>query len=470
MNKNKIALFLVVVTLTTTFFLSCNNTKTTEVNKNYFGIERDARVVYVGNSITHMGMFHNNILLYHVTRFPEKDIKMFNCGVSGDVTWGVLDRMEEDILIHKPTQAVIMLGMNDVGREWYGTVPTSDPDTLKQREKRLQDYKENMEKIVNIFLDKGIKVILERPSIYDQTAALSEKNHLGVNDALRTCAVYCDSLAQKYNLQKVDYFTVMNDINTKTQKKDPSFTLTGQDRIHPGETGHFVMFYEFLKSEKAPKYVSQIVINSKNKSANGSKNCEVKDISSDKNGTNFSVKEKALPFPVKEDQKEGLSLVPFMKDFNVELLRVAGLNPETKYQLKIDDEQIGRFTSKQLDEGINLAGYSNTPQYKQSKKVLEVLQELWKAEGKLRGMKFIEYLPQYKKMKNTNNPKVIEAFMNSAFVADGYTDPYYKSQLKKFLKNKPREEKYKEDCKNLIEKAYSVAQPEEHTFEITVLN
>ena len=56
---------------------------------------------------------------------------MFNCGVSGDVTSGVLNRMEEDILINNPSHAVIMLGMNDVYRNLYGSDINADTNIIK---------------------------------------------------------------------------------------------------------------------------------------------------------------------------------------------------------------------------------------------------------------------------------------------------------------------------------------------------
>jgi len=64
--------------------------------------EKGSRVCFVGNSITHNGGFHHNILLYHVTRFPKQPVSFYNCGISGDVTGGVLKRMEDDILVHRP--------------------------------------------------------------------------------------------------------------------------------------------------------------------------------------------------------------------------------------------------------------------------------------------------------------------------------------------------------------------------------
>jgi len=340
--------FLSIITFVLVVFAACS-IKSDNNNEIYdngpFGFHNRANVCFVGNSITHMGFFHNNIFLYHATRFPKKHMSFYNCGVSGDVTDGVLSRMNEDILIKNPTHAVIMLGMNDVGRNWYSSPNTTDIDTLKKREELLNTYTTNMEKIINIFLDYGVKVILERPTIYDQTAVLPVENNYGVNDALGIYAQYCDTLAEKYNLPTVDYYTIMNKINSEQQKADSSYTLTNKaDRIHAGETGHFVMSYEFLKSEKAPKFVSEIIINSTKNNAGESSNCEIKDIIKADNRITFSVRENALPFPVKAEQKEGANLVPFMDEFNVELLQVKGLDTNSKYQLKIDNVVIDRLT------------------------------------------------------------------------------------------------------------------------------
>jgi hypothetical protein len=354
--------------------------------------------------------------------------------------------------------------MNDVQRNLYGPTITTDTDTLSRRKEAVDYYKTNLEKIINIFLSKNIEVILETPSIYDQTAKLPERNHLGVNNVLGECAVFIDSLAVKYKLPTVDYYSIMNSINSEIQKSNPSATLTTTDRIHPQATGHFVMSYQFLKSEKVPKYVAEIRINAKKEKSSDCNNCTIIKQSVQENGVTFSVKENALPFPVTEDQKEGLQLVPFEADFNIQLLQVKSLSEKIQYQLKIDDEIIGSFTGKQFDKGINLTEYHNTPQYKQSEKVLAVLQKLWKIEGKLRGMKFIEYLPFYKEIKDKHNFKEVETFMDSAFIAHNYTDPYYKSQLNKFIANKPLEEEYKNQCDLLREKAYKLAKPVEHVF------
>lgn len=60
--------------------------------------QKGDRVVFVGNSITNNGAFYHNIFQYYVTRFPEQPITFFNCGISGDVTAGILRRMDSEYI------------------------------------------------------------------------------------------------------------------------------------------------------------------------------------------------------------------------------------------------------------------------------------------------------------------------------------------------------------------------------------
>ena len=464
----KFSIYSILASAMLLILIGCNINKTEKENdadSTFF--KKGDRICFVGNSITHMGFFHHDIYLYHVTRFPNEPVRMFNLGVSGDVTGGVLNRMDDDILIHKPTHATIMLGMNDVNRGLYGPQPTTDKDTLKRRKEAVDIYKKQLDEIINIFLSKNIKVILERPSIYDQTAKLPERNHLGVNDVLGECAVYIDSLAAKYKLPTVDFHTIMNRINSELQKADPAATLTGADRIHPGQTGHMVMAYQFLKTENAPKYVSKIVIdNKKAKATPESLNCEINSVTAKNNNISFSVKEHALPFPSTEDMQEGIKLVNFTNELNVELLKITGLKPG-KYQLKIDGKTISKFSDKQLGEGVNLAEINTTPQYKQAQKVLVKFQELWKMEGDLRGMKFIEYMEDYKSCPHKEDIQFVETYLDSIF--SGYPDPYYKNQLKKYISNKPNETEMLKKSEILRDEIYRIAQPVEHQFSLEVI-
>ena len=426
------------------------------------------RVCFVGNSITNNGEFYHNILLYYATRFPDQPITFFNCGISGDVCSGVLKRMNSDILIHNPNYAVIKLGMNDVNRGMYSLHSNNNADTLAKREEAINSYKTNLDKIINIFLSKGIKVILQKPTIFDQTAVLKRENNFGVNDALKRCADYIQTLADKYKLPVVDYWTILNNANIEVQKKDSTATIIGQDRVHPGSAGHLIMAYQFLKTTNAPQTVSEIILDKDEKNSNKqSKNCLVTDYKNGKKEINVTVKENSLPFPTIEGQKQALELFPIINDLSVEKLVVK--NGKGKKQLTIDTSIIGTFTCEELANGINLSLYQNTPQYKQAIQVKDVLNKMWKAVSDLRTIEYVEFkfLSDYKGDKD--NMKEIKAYLDNLYKTKLSGTGFYKIQFDRYQVVKANQQQLLLDFDTFREAAYKAAQPTEHNFIIKSL-
>lgn len=65
-------------------------------------------IVFLGNSITERGQWE--------TLFPNKPV--FNRGIGGDNTYGVLARLDE-VIASKPEKIFLMIGINDLGsRQW----------------------------------------------------------------------------------------------------------------------------------------------------------------------------------------------------------------------------------------------------------------------------------------------------------------------------------------------------------------
>ena len=421
------------------------------------------RVCFVGNSITHAGEFHHNILQYYVTRFPESPVVFFNCGISGDITGGVLKRLESDVLVHKPTHAVIMIGMNDVMRYLYGSAIITNADTLKKRENALAVYRKNLDSIVRILINKKVRVILQKPSIFDQTAKIARPNNLGVNDALKSCADFMQQLATKYQLQTVDYWSIMTEINKKIQQKDSSATVVSADRIHPGSTGNLIMAYQFLKTTKSPEYVSKITVAKKAlKDKSASVNCIVSEVKYNTKGAEFRCKENALPFTFSESQKTGLMLVPFIQELNLEILQVSDLT-FGNYELRIDSTLVGVFSNEELQQGVNLASFSQTPQYRQSETVKKELTKLWENEAKLRTISYmdIKYLNDFKNRADIN---LTVAYIDSLLTARFPTNTGLKLQLAKYKVNKPNLKVLEKEVDELRAKIYQLAQPVSHRF------
>lgn len=421
------------------------------------------RVCFVGNSITHSGEFHSNIFLYYATRFPKENVSFFNCGIAGDVVGGVISRMDSDILVHRPTVAVVMIGMNDVSRNLYAKINEKNPEIDKKKAEALENYKKNTTKIADIFSKYGCKQILQLPTIYDQTAKISTENLFGVNDALGKCAEHLKSIAPASQAIVIDYYTILKTINDQGQKKDSTYTIIGNDRVHPQSPGHLVMAYQFLKTTGAPKYVSKISIDAGKKKVSETINCEVKIKSSKKNKIEFECIENALPFPVRKAAIPALSLVPFVEDLNQEVLQVGDLE-SGNYDLLIDQIHVGSYTSFQLEKGINLAGDTLTPQYRQSLRVMDLCNEYRTIGSNLRNIAYIEFknLDEYK--GKITDFEALKAFLNEKM--EKTANAWIRSNFEQYQVNKPKQAYYEAQLEEIRNKIYQTNIPASHTFEL----
>jgi lysophospholipase L1-like esterase len=323
-------------------------------------------VCFIGDSITHGGSYHSWIYLFYATRFPERHIRAYNCGISGDVAAGALKRLDWDVLAHEPTVATIMLGMNDVNRGLYAEGREGD-DLAERREGAIAYHVQNMRALAERLRAAGCRLIFLTPSIYDQTADIEADNMLGTDDALARCAEEVRLMAPDYEASVVDLHPFMLEVNASLQQSDPSATIVGRDRVHPGDVGHMVMAYAFLRAQAVPALVSLVEIDAAAGRAKDARNCTVDKLRVGGELT-FECTEKALPFPVPEGAGPALELVPFTEEMNREMLIVRGLAPG-EYELLIDGEVVERADAAALAEGLNLALNERTPMYRQAEEV-----------------------------------------------------------------------------------------------------
>jgi len=355
---------------------------------NFPPFEHGETIVFLGNSITQGGLYHTFVKLFYLTRFPERKINFVNAGIAGNQAFHAIERFETDVMVHQPDHIILMFGMNDMG---FGM-----PDGLSEKEveakmqERLTAYAENMHRLTAMVLDRGIKLSYLVPSIYDDKVKVETPIRAGGNTALALARESVYELAQKYGAAVVDFYTIMNEVNAHYQAEDPTFTVVGKDRVHPGEEGHLLMAYQFLKAQQLPAMVSEVVIDAADVEVDAVQNAKVTYLRRNNPGyLYFSVKADALPFPV--EGYDALDWVPLLQEFNREVLRVINL-PAGSYRLTVGETEIGTFRSGELQEGLNLAAMPQTPQYQQAlmvKKLVMAQQELIKS--KTRATKLMEY-------------------------------------------------------------------------------
>ena len=347
-------------------------------------------ICFLGDSITHGGQYHEFLQLFYATRYPNLKLTFHNCGISGDNATGMIERFEEDVMKHKPTHVFLMTGMNDVQRTLYFEGTASDK-ILKQRANALANYKRNTTLLAEKIIENDVTPIFLTPSIYDQYSKIERENNLGCNDALIECSNHIKKLGDKYDALVIDLNTPMRKLMERELKKDSLFTIIGNDRVHPGTTGHFIIFNEIISKLEKPSLISKISIDiSKNEPVHSLKNCNIEELDILENTISFTVSEKSLPFPNNKQLSKALSLISFKHNFNRQMLFVEGLE-KNDYELFIGEDSINTFKSTELKEGVNLSNYPNTPQNKKAKELQLLSEEHRKVGFELRIIPFINY-------------------------------------------------------------------------------
>ena len=196
------------------------------------------RICFFGDSITANGMWIAETFEYLKNNYPELEVRLFNCGISGSQGRfaNLKDRMYCDCFNYFPAYTVVMFGMNDILPHLYFSGNT-EPDKVQKREEALKDYENTLENIIELCDKNGSTPIICSPTPYDEYNDLSGDNWTA-NSALFVCRDVAERVAEKHGLIFVDmHKTLMGYID-----KMP----VGADRIHPNEFGHHLMAEAFM--------------------------------------------------------------------------------------------------------------------------------------------------------------------------------------------------------------------------------
>ena len=330
------------------------------------------RIVFLGDSITEQYEYSSYIELYLTTRFPGANFTFINAGISGDTAGGGAGRFQAHVLNEKPTAVTINFGMNDGG---YGTF---DPARNKQ-------YVEKTAAMLDAAKKAGVRVALVSPNAVDRRVQDRFKVYL---ETQKEFYAPLQGLAAKYDAAFVDQYAATRKALEKMEADDPKAQTAKPfgDGFHTSPPGGLLMAHAILTGLKAPAVVSTVTIDtgSKKVDAVGANVGPV--MFEPAKGLSFTRTDEALPVPV---QKTWLPMLPYtnqLTDLNLYGLTVKGM-PEGEYTLSIDGVAVGKFTAKQLADGVNLGVLTAGPVWDQGNKVLAALAEKNRiVHGRFRGI------------------------------------------------------------------------------------
>lgn len=221
------------------------------------GFPKGARVCFLGDSITHANDYIARIVDYYHTNLKDRGVNFYNCGVSGGNLGTLLTNFDDDIAIHKPTHAVIMIGINDSARYLLSDLPRGE-----ERYNRLLDaferYKANLSLICEKLEAIGAKIIMCTQTPYDEYQESDVPAYSGGFALLSAYAEYVRAFAKEKGYPLCDYHSYISKIS---QTKP----IIRPDRVHPNELGHYYMakcFLEFQgfdigENRPIPEYLSE---------------------------------------------------------------------------------------------------------------------------------------------------------------------------------------------------------------------
>lgn len=317
--------------------------------------------VFLGDSITHQCLYTQYVEDYYYTRFPKLHLHFHNAGVSGDRAQDALTRFDEDVAAQKPKYVSILLGMNDGGY-------------TKFEQPIFDTYQAGMTKVLDQIAALGATAIPMTPTMFDSRAEKilnrpnREVTQMYYNGVLSLYGSWLREQALDRDLGFVDMWSPLNDLTLAQRKKDADYTLI-KDAVHPGAPGQVVMAAAMLDDVIPKVPVSQVTVALENgKPASHVSRGTLGDLDFKPTSVSFNFTAESLPWVLPPDAEEGYKLVSGGHHHSNEKVTVRDLAPG-RYDLKIDGQTVGTYTSGQLAFGVELENNQQTPEYQQALKV-----------------------------------------------------------------------------------------------------
>ena len=162
-----------------------------------------ARIAFIGDSMTAANQTLARIIDHYQKHFPERDLRFFNCGISGGTAASAIRFYDTDILPHHPTHAVVSFGINDSLRD-HLKYPRSN-QRMEALQTAFKNYKHNLRGLVQRLLSDGIAVTLCTPAPYDEYSAHNSEPLRGGYALMQGYADFVRNLAQSLGLPLCDH-------------------------------------------------------------------------------------------------------------------------------------------------------------------------------------------------------------------------------------------------------------------------
>ena len=206
-------------------------------------IQPHSKFVLAGDSVTDMGRtqpigqglfnphgtgYPNVIQGLLTSVYPDFFISVVNMGYSGNTSRDLLNRLERDILSLKPDYLSVMIGANDVWRQF-------DTPQIPENSVLPEEYRENLIKIVRLSKTVTSNIILMTPIYWESS----------LTDAMSARMREYGQIVREVSAQEKVLFC---DVQSRVDRvlKHCNANYITWDRVHPNIPGANVIAHALL--------------------------------------------------------------------------------------------------------------------------------------------------------------------------------------------------------------------------------
>ncbi|MCQ2379417.1 MAG: GDSL-type esterase/lipase family protein [Victivallaceae bacterium] len=327
----------------------------------------------VGDDGTHAGMHLPFLRAFVVLRHPGERSAIVNMGVNGSSASSSIVRITKELDLVPCHRVLVAFGINEVEGSLF---PLKDAGK-RLVERDLAEYEQSLRKIVAEAKKRGAEVALMSPVPFDEYAPGDNRQEGRNAIALAGCAEVAEKVAKEEKLMFIDIHGPIS----KLLAGNPNLGLFMDDRIHPGVKGSLAVMREIVVQCGESPEIADVTVDTLSGEVTGS-GASVAGMQKTEDGVSFSYRPESLPFPVTNSYKVLDKIVPMTDSLNLEKLHILGLE-EGEYELLAGNTLLGKFTSRQLEAGVNLA-LLDTPNARRAMQVLELAIEQHRVAQKIR--------------------------------------------------------------------------------------
>ena len=185
---------------------------------------KDARVCFVGDSLTACAFWVDYVFEYYLEKFPKSQLRVYNAGIGSGTIDFSMSYIEENIMIWNPTHVVIMFGANDM-LHIHGTY-----------EERALAYENKLRWMTDEFIKRGITVYFSTEPAY--------KEPIRNADDMTIVRDVTYKLAQEYDTGVCDFYTTFTPFMENYRE-----IVMDADNLHFSMVGQAVIARLFLASQ-----------------------------------------------------------------------------------------------------------------------------------------------------------------------------------------------------------------------------